>query len=176
MDLSHAITILEAMTFTPMSPMEMADLEQFRYADPRPTYRDIAQILAMLERFDLVHRQGVGDSTTSEWKQTPAAKSIRSVEALRAYMSERLSSDQDLGLYEQRVLDALAKIGGRSDLPTINAAMPGGPTSETDSVFQAIAELQGQGLVALSWGQTVSDWPYLRLTQKGWLRALSGDH
>ncbi len=174
MDLSQAITILEAMTFTPMTPLEMADLEQFRYAEPRPTYRDIAQILAMLERFDLVRREGIGDSTTSEWRQTPVAKGIRSVAALQQYMSEKLGSDSDLSDLEQHVLDALAAIGGRSDLPTINARMPGGPTTETDSVFQAIAELQGQGLVALSWGQTVSDWPYLRLTRKGWLKALTG--
>lgn len=172
MDMTQAVTVLDALRWGPMTPLELAEMEQFRFADPRPTYKDMAQILAMLERFELVKRQGIGDSTTSHWLIQPHAKQIRSVEQLAQMIGGRLGGDDSLGELERFILELLAELGGRSDLPTLRSRTPGGPTQQVDDFFQALAELQAAGLVAIGWGQTELDYPWLRLSRRGWLEAL----
>ncbi|MCC7495483.1 MAG: hypothetical protein IT204_24245 [Fimbriimonadaceae bacterium] len=172
MDLSHAVTILESLKFGGMTPMEISDIEQFRFANPRPTYRDVAQILAMLERFALVSREGVGDSTTSNWRSLPAAKHIHSIEALMQAIEYQIGDPAGLNDIDKAILKLLAELGGRIDVPSLRQRLPGGAGLQADDVYQSIAELQAQGLLGLSWGQTEVDFPYVRLSRKGWLTAL----
>ncbi len=177
MDLSQAITVMEAMKFTPMSPTDIADMEQFRFADPRPTYKDISQLLAMLERFELVRREAVGDTATTNWRLQPQARGIRTVAALSEYIEGHLESTKptgpaDTAPLERKILAALAEIGGRSDLRGLRSHLSGSVSGDPDQLFQALAELQAQGLTALSWGATEVDFPWLRLTKRGWLEAL----
>lgn len=179
MDLSQAITIMEAMKFTPMSPTDIADMEQFRFADPRPTYKDISQMLAMLERFELVRREAVGDTATTNWRLQPQARGIRTVAALSEYIEGQLQTSSptgpaDTAALERKILTALAEIGGRSDLNGLRSHLQMGAGGDQDPLFQALAELQAQGLLALSYGATEVDFPWFRLTKKGWLDALQG--
>ena len=173
MDLSAAITVMEAMRWTPMSPLEMQDMEQFRFADVKPTYKEITQILSMLERFKLVQREGVGDSTTSDWRLSPEGRQIGSVEQLTEYIHKQLSDVADLDELEAKVVTTLGEMGGRSDVPSLRGrlGMMGG---DSDDFFQSLAELQAMGLLVIGWGQTERDYPFLRLTRKGWYRAVEG--
>lgn len=175
MDLSAALTVMEAMRWTPMTPLEMQDMEQFRFANPRPSYKDITQILVMLERFNLVSREGIGDSTTSDWRLSAEGRQIGSVQQLQEYIQKQLSHVADLDDLESKIVASLAEMGGRSDVPSLRGrlGMMGGESS--DNFFQGLAELQAMGLVVIGWGQTERDWPFLRLTRKGWFRAVGGE-
>lgn len=175
MDLSAALTVMEAMRWTPMTPLEMQDMEQFRFANPRPSYKDITQILVMLERFSLVSREGIGDSTTSDWRLSPEGRQIGSVEQLQQYIGQQLSHVAELDELESQLVNSLAEMGGRSDVQSLRGrlGMMGGDHS--DNFFQALAELQAIGLVVIGWGQNERDWPFLRLTRRGWYRAVGGE-
>lgn len=174
MDLGQAVMIMEAMRWTPMTPLEMQDMEQFRFAKPRPTYKDITQILVMLERFNLVTREGVGDSTTSDWRLSSDGRGISSALQLQQYIEDLLVKDRGLGEREEQIIAALAEVGGRSDVQTLRGRLGLIGNDFSDDFYQSLAEIQAMGMMVVGWGQTERDYPFLRLTRKGWYHAVTG--
>ncbi len=96
------------------------------------------------------------------------------MDSLSAAISGVLGVEGELSPLEKAMLSLLAQLGGRCDIATLKQRLPGAAGTESDDLYQAIAELQAQGLLALSWGQTEVDWPFLRLSRKGWMTTLTG--
>ncbi len=96
------------------------------------------------------------------------------MEQLSAYIHQQLEHVAELDELESKIITCLAEMGGRSDVPGLRGRLGLMGVQDSDDFFQALAELQAIGLAVIGWGQTERDYPFLRLTRRGWYKAVGG--